>query len=105
MVVGWKLSTWVPTTVHEQEQEKKLSGLKRMQGDAEWKAKVDEYARSIQGQPRFEVAGRLVFFAGLVLFIIAGVRMYWAPAVKSGSENDSERQSDYEESFHREELR
>jgi hypothetical protein len=95
MVGGWKLSGWVqPTTTHEQDQQEKLAELKRIQGDPQWRAKVDGYARSVQRQPPFETAGRLVIFAGLAVFIIAGVRMYQAP-VREEDENDSERENDY----------
>ncbi len=95
MVFGWKLSSWVPpTTAHEHEQSEKLGELKRMQGDPQWQAKVDGYARNVQRQPPFEMAGRLVIFVGLAVFIIAGVRMYQAP-VKEEDENDLGRESDY----------
>jgi hypothetical protein len=82
MVGGWKLSTWVPTTAREQEQAAELDRMRQMQGDAEWKAKVDGYARNVQRQPPYEMLGRLAVFGGLVLFVVAGVRMYWAPAVQ-----------------------
>jgi hypothetical protein len=55
---------------------------------------VDGYARNVQRQPPFEMAGRLVIFVGLAVFIIAGVRMYQAP-VKEEDENDLGRESDY----------
>ncbi len=100
MVGGWKLSSWVPpTTTHEQEQAEKLGELKRVRGDPQWQAKVDGYARNVQRQPPFEMAGRLVIFAGLAVFIIAGVRMYRAP-VKEEAEDELEGESDYSQVGH-----
>jgi hypothetical protein len=105
MVGGWKLSTWIPTTAHEQQQADRLGDLKRLEGDVEWKAKVEDYARNVQRQPPYEMPGRLIVFAGLVLFIVAGVRMYRAPAVEEDGERQTESEDDYEESIHGDEMR
>jgi hypothetical protein len=100
MIGGWKLSTWTPAppTAHEQAQADKLAELKRMQGDTQWKARVEDYARNVR-QPPYEMAGRLIFFAGLVVFILAAVRMYQTPAAPQESESESAGENDYEESI------
>jgi hypothetical protein len=97
MVGGWKLRTWVPVTAHEQEQAEKLGRLREAQGAAEWKVKVDGYSRSVQRQPPYEMLGRLAVFAGLVLFVVAGVRMYRAPAGTQEEEKTEEPEGDEEE--------
>jgi len=59
--------------------------------DDQWlNRRLDEIAR-----PPWEMVGRLGVLAGLVLFVVAGVRMYQTPAVKAPSESDQERESDY----------
>jgi hypothetical protein len=100
MVGGWKVSTWVPMSGREQEQAEKLDKLRDMQGDAEWKAKVDTYARSVQRQPPYEMPGRLSVFAGLVLFIVAGVRMYWAAPMQQAAVREDEPEREEEEAIH-----
>jgi hypothetical protein len=79
MVGGWKLSTYLPLTVREQRQEEAVEEIRRLARDEELRAKLDSYARGARGQPPYQLPGRLVFFAGLVLFVAAGVRMYRAP--------------------------
>ncbi len=79
MVGGWKLSTFVPMTLHEREQAEKLAEVRRMSEDEQHKRRLDEIARNLQ-QPPYEIAGRLTVLVGLVLFIAAGVRMYQTPA-------------------------
>jgi len=68
MVGGWKLSTWVPP-------ERRLAEVRRL-ADPDLRDKLDEYVRRVRGAPPYELPGRLVLFAGLILFVVAGVRMY-----------------------------
>ena len=77
MVGGWNLSTWTPHTPGDEEQVGRLAELRRM-ADGKLRERLDEIARRGQ-QPPFQIAGRLVVFAGLLLFVASGVRMYWAP--------------------------
>jgi hypothetical protein len=78
LVGGWKLSTWVPP--HEEQQAATLDEVRRMSKDKELNAKLDSYAGRAQRPPPYQGAGRLILFAGLVLFVAAGVRMYRTPA-------------------------
>jgi hypothetical protein len=91
IIGGWKASTWVPetSTAREREQANRLAELKRMEGDAEWQAKVEGYAHNAR-LPPYELPGRLAVFAGLVLFVVAGVRMYRAPALVKDNESVTE---------------
>ena len=66
MVGGWKLSTLVPAPGDE-----RLRELERLGADdAAYQERLRQYAR-----PPYQVPGRLVFFAGLLVFLYAGAKM------------------------------
>jgi hypothetical protein len=67
---GWKLTTWVPPS-HD---DALFNEVRRLADDG-LRAKLDGYRR-----PPLELPGRLALFAGLGLFVVAGVKMYRAPA-------------------------
>ena len=79
---GWKVSTWVPPSG-----DGPFNELRRL-ADDDLRAKLDGYRR-----PPLQLPGRLTFFVGLGLFVVAGVRMYRAPAPPAGSEDKAERNS------------
>jgi hypothetical protein len=90
MVGGWKLSTWEgPLTPRQQQNAERLSELRRM-ADGELRGKLDGYAEHARGLAPYEVPGRLVIFLGLVLFVVAGVRMYRTPAHREAVEEEKE---------------
>jgi hypothetical protein len=64
MLAGWKVSTYVPT-----------SGPDSGQETAPADAPLRDPTRTWHPPP-YQTAGRLAFFAGLVLFVAAGVLMY-----------------------------
>jgi TolB-like protein len=72
LVAGWRISTYVPPSRYDDD----LDAMRRA-GDDGLRRKLDEYQ---QGWARpYQLPGRLLFFAGLGLFVIAGVKMYRAP--------------------------
>ena len=98
MVSGWKLSTFVPRTARQEAQQERLDELRRLARDDEG------LSRRLEGlgpQPPYELAGRLLFFAGLALFVAAGVLMYRSPpgpapveeAPESATEKDASQHS------------
>jgi hypothetical protein len=74
---GWKVSTWTPPSGDGRFNE--LRGL----ADDDLRTKLDGYRR-----PPLELPGRLTFFVGLGLFVVAGVKMYRAPAAPAEGEAD-----------------
>jgi hypothetical protein len=79
MVGGWKASTYVPEGPRQADNARKADELRRMTDDSDLRQKIDTYARRAHQPPPYEMPGRLAFFAGLGLFIMAGVRMYRQP--------------------------
>jgi hypothetical protein len=89
MVGGWKLMTYVPEAPRknprrEQRQREELEQLRRMAdeaarrgdaGAAQLADRLHKFTPPVP-TPRYEIEGRLVFWGGLVLFVVAGVLMY-----------------------------
>src|SRR5262245_23513891 len=74
MVGGWKLSTYVPADPRVRE-------LARLGADdPELVRRLREYEPRPTAQPPYQLAGRMVLFAGLLLFLYAAARMYRSPA-------------------------
>ncbi len=104
MVGGWKLMTYVPApaprTKREIKAEKQLESLRPIIEKAEREGKdpskgrmgeaMRELERKLHAQePPYKVQGQLVFWGGLILFIVAGVLMYRhkpAPGPPEGEE-------------------
>ncbi len=72
---GWKVSTWVPPS-----DDGMFNEVRRLADDG-LRAKLDHYRR-----PPFALPGRLTVFMGLGLFVVAGVKMYRAPAAPAAEE-------------------
>ena len=66
MVGGWKLSTFVPRPADDQVRELYRLG----EDDPAYHERLRQYTR-----PPYRVPGRLVFFAGLLVFVYAGAKM------------------------------
>jgi hypothetical protein len=80
MVVGWKASTYAPLTPRQEEQARQLGELRESaRQDPELTKKLDGMATRVQPAPPYQVPGRLAVFAGLILFVTAGVLMYRQP--------------------------
>jgi hypothetical protein len=67
MVGGWKLSRFVP----EGAVPEKVRELEQQTDDEQLRGRL----RQIHGNPPYQVPGRLVFFAGLLVFVYAGAKM------------------------------
>jgi hypothetical protein len=80
MLGGWKLSTGVPLSPHQEQQAETLAELRRLAGEGELANKLDEYAQRWPRQAASPMVGRLILFVGLILFATAAVRMYRTPA-------------------------
>ncbi len=86
MVVGTKLSSWVPPlTPRQAEQAERLVEL-RGKAPAELGERLDEYARNVGPQPPYRLPGRLLLGAGVLLFVLAGVLMFRRPAAPEGQQ-------------------
>jgi hypothetical protein len=68
MVGGWKLSTYVPEGADVPE---KVRELEQQTEDEALRQRL----RQFYGKPPYQVPGRLIFVAGLLVFLYAGVRM------------------------------
>src|SRR5262245_27961795 len=68
MVGGWKLSTYVPEGADVPE---KVRELEQQTEDEALRQRL----RQFYGKPPYQVPGRLIFVAGLLGFLYAGVRM------------------------------
>jgi hypothetical protein len=76
MLAGWKASTYVPLTPRQAEQARQADEVRGLAEQDELKGKIDGIVRGAQPPPPYQLPGRLLFGAGLVLFVAAGVRMY-----------------------------
>lgn len=87
MVGGWKLASYRPLWRGEGA----LSELRGMAGEqAELTERLDRMANSLRGEPPYQLPGRLLLVAGLVLFVSAGVLMYQAPPRRGEAEGGRE---------------
>jgi hypothetical protein len=77
---GAMLSTYTPLTAHQAEQARKLDELRDLAG-AEHADRLDQFARNVQPQPPYRLPGRVMFFAGVCLFVLAAVLMFRKPPV------------------------
>ncbi|MFO0930195.1 MAG: hypothetical protein U0736_24745 [Gemmataceae bacterium] len=90
LVGGWKLSTFVPASPRAAEQADKLAEVRRLATDPELRERLDRLqAPPSAGPPPFELPGRLLFFAGLALFVGAAVTMYRQPAPSADEPADA----------------
>ncbi len=88
MVAGWKLATYMPHSASDGW----LAAIREMAGEeAELTKRLDRVARSVRGDPPYQLPGRLVLVAGLVLFVAAAVRMYQAVPVPPAEEGANPR--------------
>jgi hypothetical protein len=85
MLGGWKLSTFVPA----HERAALLNELRGMADDPALKDRIDQIARNARRAPPYQLPGRLVVFAGLALFVLAGMRMYRQPHVPTAGETQT----------------
>jgi hypothetical protein len=89
MVGGWKLMTYVPEAPHksarrEQRQRERLEELRAMADEARRRGEpgADRMADALHKftppvpTPQYKPQGQIVFYGGLVLFVVAGVLMY-----------------------------
>jgi hypothetical protein len=79
LVGGWKASTWVPP--REGPQGEMFSDVRRMAGDSELGRRMDDIGRP---QPPLEFPGRVAFFLGLGLFVLALAMMWRGPTPVEG---------------------
>jgi hypothetical protein len=80
MVAGWKASTYNPLTPRQAEQARQFDEVRGPAGeDPDLARRLDEMATRVQPRPPYQGLGRLAVFAGLALFIAAGVLMYRQP--------------------------
>lgn len=80
MVAGWKLSTFMPASLHAAAQAEQLAAIRRLATDPELRERLDRVEPPPAGPPPFELPGRLLFFAGVALFVGAAVQMTRQPA-------------------------
>jgi hypothetical protein len=83
MLGGWKLSTFVSLTVQEEDKERQLADLRRL-ADDELRGRLPAALK----EPPFRLPGRVLCFAGVGLFLLAGVMMYRQPAKTAQSEEN-----------------
>jgi hypothetical protein len=77
MLLGYAATTYVPEPAGEQE--RRLAELRQMDGmDDALRQRLDRVARS-RRPPPYQLAGQVAIFAGVFLFIMAGVLMYRSP--------------------------
>lgn len=72
IVVGWKLTTFVPPSAGSD----RLAELRRLAPDREYAETLDRYAGTVSRDTPFYHAGRLAVLAGLAMFVLAAVQMY-----------------------------
>jgi hypothetical protein len=76
MIGGWKVSTYRPASRGDG----LLAEIKGMVGEqSELAERLDRVANNLRGDPPYQLPGRLVLVAGLVLFVSAAVLMYQSP--------------------------
>lgn len=85
IIGGWKLSTWTPPA-----REDGLFDELRRLADDRLRDKLDAYDRR---QRPMELPGRLAFFVGLGLFVVAAVKMYRAPVAPAQSDGNPHEKS------------
>jgi hypothetical protein len=98
MIGGWKASTYVPMSPREADNARQLEELRviarRTEKDAAnpGQEKLSERLGRVEvgsGTPPYELPGRLAFFAGLLMFIGAGILMYQKkPAAETPAEEE-----------------
>src|SRR5262245_53737536 len=70
---GWKLATFRPGPAGDD----RIADLREMAGDeAELRQRLDRLSDQVRGEPPYQMPGRLVLLAGLMLFVSGAVRMY-----------------------------
>ena len=86
MVGGWKLSVYVPTPPLLEE----VRGLADKSDERELRDRLDEMRRNVHGEAPYQLAGRLVFLAGLLMFAASAVQMYRQPPAERKEEPEDE---------------
>jgi hypothetical protein len=79
LIGGWKISTWVPP--RQGPQGELFSSVRAKVDDPELARRMDDIGLP---QPPFEFAGRVAFFLGLGLFVLALATMWRGPAPIEG---------------------
>jgi hypothetical protein len=77
MLAGWKASTYVPGGPRDAGQQTAPAEAPPGDSPRTWQA------------PPYQTAGRLTFFGGLLLFVVAGVLMYRRPPAPDPGPDDS----------------
>jgi hypothetical protein len=102
MIGGWKLTSYVPAAPHknprrEKKQQERLEKVRAMADEAARRgdpgagrmADVLHKFTPPVPTPQYKIQGQFVFWGGLVLFIVAGVLMYWhKPAPETRPEEE-----------------
>ncbi|MBY0229728.1 MAG: hypothetical protein K2W96_10650 [Gemmataceae bacterium] len=79
---GWKLSAWTPP----REGDALFADVRGMAGEDALGERMDEIKRRARPRPPLEMPGRLAFFFGTGLFVLALARMARAPVPKEEAE-------------------
>jgi hypothetical protein len=80
MIAGWKLSAYRPLTPRQEEQARRFAEVRESaRDDPKLTGELDRIKPHVEPTPPYQVPGRLALFAGLALFVTAGVLMYRQP--------------------------
>jgi hypothetical protein len=86
-VAGSMLTSYTPLNPRQQDQERQLSDVRRL-ADPELDQRLEQYARHAKPEPPYRLQGRLIFFAGVVLFVLAAILMFRAPPAEPANTSD-----------------
>src|SRR4051812_31143573 len=86
MVGGWKLSVYVPSSPLLDE----VRGLAEKSDERDLRDRLDAMRRNVHREPPYLLAGRLVFLAGMLMFVASAVQMYRQPPVVRKEEPEEE---------------
>ena len=89
MIAGWKLGSIVPEAADDSETRLNVAREHAEKGDLSEQPKHFAVPRT----PPFRLVGRLTFYAGLMLFIVAAVQM-WTHPVPPKEDTASEEEPD-----------
>jgi hypothetical protein len=106
MIAGWKVSTYLPTSPREADNARLLEELRGAARKTEKDAasdsaeKLSDRLERIEANrswtPPYEVPGRIAFFAGVMMFIGAGILMYQKKPAAETSETEPNPESNSE---------